>query len=115
MTTPEVLAVARLRQWACDRSALANGKALNITSPGRPGRNNNSNRFDAALVRVIDFDRAIGSLDPDEQTALVLRYRDREPSHRIAQALRCSERKVEYLVPLARHHLANELERRNLL
>jgi len=115
MTNPEILAVARLRQWASDRSALTNGRALVVASPGRPGRNNNQNRFDAALVRVIDFDRAIASLDPDEQAALVLRYRDREGERNIAIALRCSTRKVAYLLPIARRHLASELERRNLL
>jgi DNA-directed RNA polymerase specialized sigma24 family protein len=115
MSTNEVLAVARLRQWACDRSALTNGRALVVASPGRPGRNNNLNRFDAALVRVIDFDKALGTLDQDERAALVLRYRDRESEGRIATALRCSVRKVGYLLPIARRHLAAELERRNLL
>jgi DNA-directed RNA polymerase specialized sigma24 family protein len=115
MSTDEALAVARLRQWAATRAALDNGKSLNIQHPGRPTGKPNTNRFDAALVRVIDFERALCTLDADEQTILVLRYRDRENDKGIASAVSWSVRKLSYMLPQARKHLASVLGRLNLL
>jgi DNA-directed RNA polymerase specialized sigma24 family protein len=113
MTTDEVLAVARLRQWAVDRIQTANPKSRDYDRRG--WRERTSRDADARLVRMIDFGRALAKLDPEQQIALVLHYRDREQEPRIAVALGCSTRKVSYLLPLARQRLAAELDRLNLL
>ncbi len=115
MTSGEVLAVARLRQWAYDKSAVKHGKVQNLRSPGRAPKHATTNRYDAVLVRLIDFDRAMASLDSQEQVALILHYRDHETEARIATTLQCSVRKVAYLLPTARKHLANVLDRMDLL
>jgi DNA-directed RNA polymerase specialized sigma24 family protein len=113
MSPDEALAVARLRQWCHDRLSLASAHSCDYQRQG--WQNRNERTFDARLVRVIDFGRALGKLDGEEQTALVLTYRDRQPSQQIAQALQCSLRKLSYLIPSARRHLAAELDRLNLL
>jgi DNA-directed RNA polymerase specialized sigma24 family protein len=113
MTTDEVLAVARLRQWAVDRLKLAAAKTVDYTRSGWRERSNRD--ADARLVRVIDFGRALARLDPEQQLVLVLHYRDREKESRIAVALGCSLRKISYLIPAARQRLAAELDRLNLL
>jgi len=113
MSPDEALAVARLRQWCFDRLALAGAKTCDYRRSGWQQRNDRT--FDARLVRVVDFGRALGRLDAEEQQALVLTYRDRERLPRIAQALGCSIRKLSYLVPAARRKLATELDRLNLL
>jgi len=113
MTTDEVLAVARLRQWANDRIKLASAKTSEYQRLG--WRERSSRDADARLVRVIDFSRALARLDPEQQTVLVLYYRDREEQPRIAAAIGCSTRKVSYLIPAARQRLAAELDRLNLL
>ena len=113
MTTDEVLAVARLRQWANDRIKLASAKTSEYQRLG--WRERSSRDADARLVRVIDFSRALARLDPEQQTVLVLHYRDREKESRIAVALGCSLRKISYLIPAARQRLAAELDRLNLL
>jgi DNA-directed RNA polymerase specialized sigma24 family protein len=113
MQPDEALAVARLRQWCYDRLELRNCRTVDYSRKGWQDRNTRT--FDARLVRVIDFGKALGMLDAEEQAALILTYRDRERSYHTAQALGCSVRKVEYLLPLARQHLAAALDRLNLL
>lgn len=115
MTTAEALAVARLRQWAAERCALKGGRVFSYRNAGCPQPTPQTNRFDAALVRILDFDRALASLPADEQTVLVLAYRDKQDQQRIAAALGCSTRKLAYLIPAARQHLANVLDRLDLL
>jgi DNA-directed RNA polymerase specialized sigma24 family protein len=113
MTTAEALAVARLRQWCCDRLQLASARTCDYRRVGWQQRQDR--QFDSRLVRVIDFGRVLASLDADEQTALVLAYRDRERFPAIAQMLHCSVRKVAYLIPAARRKLAAALDKLNLL
>jgi DNA-directed RNA polymerase specialized sigma24 family protein len=113
MTTTEVLAVARLRQWARERSNNLQGKATVYRRTGWGQRN--SCNFDAALVRCIDFERALGKLSEDEQIALIYRYRNKATEREIAAAVGCGVRKLNYLIPAARRHLANVLDTLNLL
>jgi len=115
MGTDEVLTIGRLRQWAAERCALKNGKTLSYKNVGRPQASGCTNRYDAALVRVIDFERALETLPIDERLVLILTYRDKQDMPRIAVAIGCSMRKLDYLLPKARKHLAAELERQNLL
>jgi len=109
----EALAVARLRQWASNRVANLQGKGRRPNAHGWQRRDERT--YDAALVRVLDFEKALGRLDNCEQVALVLRYRDKEPAERIAMALRCSVRTVGNILPRARRKLADQLDRMNLL
>ena len=104
MSPDEALAVARLRQWCFDRLSLASARTCEYQRHGWQQRNDRT--FDARLVRVIDFGRALGKLDAEEQAALVLTYRDRQRLPETARALCCSTRKVAYLVPAARRKLA---------
>jgi DNA-directed RNA polymerase specialized sigma24 family protein len=113
MPPEECIAIARLRQWAASRAATSNGKATNYRRIGWQQRR--ASQADAQIVRVIDFERALASLDDEQQMALVLRYRDDETEGSIAAALACSVRKVGYVLPAARRSLAAALERLNLL
>jgi DNA-directed RNA polymerase specialized sigma24 family protein len=113
MYPDEALAVARLRQWCYDRLQLNSARTVAYVRAGWQQRN--TRQFDARLVRVIDFDRALATLDADEQAALILTYRDRQQSPDIAHALHCSVRKLTYLLPTARRKLAAQLDRLNLL
>jgi DNA-directed RNA polymerase specialized sigma24 family protein len=115
MTIPEVLAIARLRQWALARVRLKSGKIMNYANPGRLNVKSRTSRQDAALVAVIDFERALGALSAEQQTVLVLKYRDQLSSGRIAGAMACSVRKVDYLLAPARKALADKLDRLELL
>jgi len=115
MTVNEVLAVARLRQWAQMRITLKSGKVANYANPGRPNIKARTNRFDAALVAVLDFERALRQLTAEQQTILILKYRDRLSASHVAQALGCSTRKVDYMTQPARLALADKLDRLNLL
>jgi DNA-directed RNA polymerase specialized sigma24 family protein len=113
MPTKEVLAVVRLNQWSYDRSRL---KAGVVTDYQRHGwRERRSTEADSRIVRVIDFERALSMLPPIEQAILLLVYRDRSTYHDTARALRCCERKTAYLLPTARKHLADTLDRLDLL
>ncbi len=113
MQTDEALAIARLRQWSHDRLQLTHARTCDYRREGWKHRNDRT--FDARLVRVIDFGRALGTLDAEEQAALVLTYRDRQNALEISRALHCSLRKISYLLPLARKKLAAQLDRLNLL
>ena len=113
MQSDEALALARLRQWAHDRVNLAQPRTQRQKHNGWERRDERT--FDARLVRVIDFGRALASLTPQEQIALVLRYRDRETAGRISIAAGCGERQVEGLLACARRKLASALDRLNLL
>jgi DNA-directed RNA polymerase specialized sigma24 family protein len=113
MTTDEALAVARLRQWCCDRLQLASARTCEYRRSGWVQRK--ESQFDSRLVRVIDFGRVLEKLDAEEQAALVLTYRDRETMPQIAEMLHCSTRKLAYMIPAARKKLAAHLDRLNLL
>jgi DNA-directed RNA polymerase specialized sigma24 family protein len=113
MTTFEALAVAHLRKWAFERLRCQNGKVRNPAAVGWTQRDNRT--ADAALVRVIDFERALSELSQEEAVALIARYRDRQPDAVTAISLGCSVRKVSYLVPEARRKLAASLDRRCIL
>ena len=113
MRPDEALAIARLRQWAYDRVHTTTGRTASYERDRLHTRKLCG--FDAAIVRVIDFDRALATLDADEQAALILTYRDRQKAEHVAQALACSTRKLGYMLPTARQKLATELDRLNLL
>jgi DNA-directed RNA polymerase specialized sigma24 family protein len=115
-TTPNnILARLRIQHWAAERTALNSGKVRQYTSPGRPAANPSTARYDAALVRVIDFEREFGKLPTESQMLLLLAYREHQPIQMIAQVMRCSVRAVEYKLPAALKQLAAILARADLL
>ena len=114
-TTDMVLARVRLEQWAAERMALRAGRVANYTAPGRPPANPRTNRFDAALVRCVDFEKQFSRLAPDTQTILLLAYRERQNRRVICQITNLSERAVWYKLPAALAQLAALLDRANLL
>jgi hypothetical protein len=65
--------------------------------------------------RVIDFEKALATLDTARQHALVLTYRDRVGHAATAAALGCSVRTLAYMLLAARRRLADALDRRDLL
>jgi DNA-directed RNA polymerase specialized sigma24 family protein len=67
--------------------------------------------FDARLARVLAFER----LPEDEQMLLMLTYRERQHQEEISKILRCSVRKVAYTLPQARKHLADILDKLDIL
>lgn len=113
MPPEEVLAVARLRQWARAKDGTRSGRIAQYKRQGWQDRRKNT--ADAAIIRVIDFEKAIGVLTDEQQTALILRYRDSENENTIAAALGCSVRKLAYVLPAARRSLAAALEALHLL
>jgi RNA polymerase sigma factor (sigma-70 family) len=113
MTSNEVLAITRLRQWSVDRLALRASRTTEYRRTGWQARNTRS--FDARLVRVIDFDRALGQLSEEEQTVLLLVYRERQPQEEVCKILHCSVRKVSYILPRARKRLAETLDKMDIL
>jgi DNA-directed RNA polymerase specialized sigma24 family protein len=116
MTTTEALALARLRQWSSERQALKSGKIKNyLRSPGRSSENANTNRYDAALVRVIDFEREFAKLPTDTQTLLLLAYREKQPQRIISQITGWSSRAISYKLPVALLDLARLLDKADLL
>lgn len=113
MKAMEAMAVARLRQWSALRMLLHCGRAAQLRQSGwieRRARN-----FDARQVQVIDFEKAFATLPEAEQTLLLLVYRDRERIADTAAALGTSPRTALYHLPVARQHLAEALDRRDLL
>jgi DNA-directed RNA polymerase specialized sigma24 family protein len=116
MTTTEALALARLRQWSAERQALKSGKIHNyLRQPGRPTDTANTNRYDAALVRCIDFEREFGKLPADSQTLLLLSYREKQPQRIISQITGWSPRAINYKLPAALMDLARLLDKADLL
>jgi DNA-directed RNA polymerase specialized sigma24 family protein len=113
MTTLEVLAIARLRQWFNERSAQQRAKTRNPAAHGWQRRDERS--FDARQVRCLDTERALESISPDRQVMLIYRYVYKEPDAKTAAALGCSERKIGYVIPQARYALAHAMDRLNLL
>ncbi len=109
------LARLRIQHWAMERTALRHGKIRNYTAPGRPPANPNTNRYDAALIRCIDFEREFAKLPQDTQTILLLAYRERQPHRVICHIANCSERALGYKLPIALRTLAQLLDRANML
>ena len=109
------LARVRLEYWQQERTALRCGRVKNYTAPGRPPSSANTNRFDAALVRCIDFEREFSRLDTDAQTILLLAFREHQPQRVICQIACCSERALAYKIPAALAQLATLLDRADML
>jgi DNA-directed RNA polymerase specialized sigma24 family protein len=113
--TIEHLAIARLRQWAYDRQLLRRGRAsTKADKQGESGRNDSS-RFDARLIRTIDFERAFGTLSPEHQALLWLRYVHEGKMPAAAAAAGVSPRTASSHMPAARKALAAILDRLDLL
>jgi DNA-directed RNA polymerase specialized sigma24 family protein len=113
MKYDEGLAVARLRQWARDKDSQKSKRATAYQRHGWAERR--QSQFDARLVRVLDFDHILNLLSNDYRLSLIFHYRDGHTAAEIAGLLGCSERKVTYVLPLARQALASLLDRYNLL
>jgi len=112
LPSDQVLAILRLRQWAVESRALKCGRTTRLTNKG--WRERRETDADARNVRVIDFERALATLDTAHQLALVMTYRDRVGHAATAAALGCSVRTVAYILPGARR-LADILDCLDLL
>jgi DNA-directed RNA polymerase specialized sigma24 family protein len=66
-------------------------------------------------VRVLDFERALERLPEEEQMLLLLAYRERQRHEEISKILNCSTRKIVYALPAARKHLAEVLDKLDIL
>ena len=105
----QVMAIMRLKQWAFERVALRHGRTANIEHSGWKERR--TREADSRHVRVIDFERALGQLDPEEQQVLLLTYRDGLRHDHTASMLGMSVRKLYYFLPNARRKLTDILDR----
>ena len=113
LTPDENLAILRIRQWTTDRAALHSAKVTEYNRHGWTERR--ARDADARLVRVIDFERALGQLTDEHQSLLMLTYRERQPWDTVARLTGCSVRAVAYKLPAARKALAAILDRLDLL
>ena len=86
-----------------------------LQRPGRAPNNACTNRFAAALVRCIDFEREFSKLSTDAQAILVLAFGEHQPQRVIAQIACYSERAVSYKIPAALARLARLLDRAFML
>ena len=109
----EALAIVRLRQWSEDRAQLRAGRAVHHRLAGY--RERRQRDADARNVRVVDFERAFSHLSQDEQTLLAAVYLDRLDKVTAAMLLQIPPRTVALKLPAARQHLANILDRLDLL
>lgn len=113
LPTDEVLAIVRLRQWSADRALLRAGRVVHHRHAGY--RERRQRDADARNVRVADFELAFARLSQDEQTMLAALYRDRLDYSTAATLLQTSTRTLAYKLPAARQHLAQILDRLDLL
>lgn len=113
MTPDEVLAVCRLRQWAADRTALRDAKTTDYQRTG--WRERRTRQVDARLVRVIDFERALTRLTQEQQTILLLTYREHRDRAEVSTLAGISPRSLTDKLPAARQALARTLDLLNLL
>ncbi len=113
LTPDENLAILRIRQWSTDRAALHSAKVTQYERHGWKERR--ARDTDARLVRVIDFERALGQLSDEHQCLLMLQYRERHNFETIAKLTGCSVRAIAYKLPAARKALAATLDRLDLL
>ena len=113
LTTPEILALCRLRQWAADRAHMKTGHVSDYRRQG--WRERRSRECDSRIVRVVDFERALDSLTPDARALLVLTYRDGFDQRTIAEATHISPRAQTYKLAAARLALAAALDSLDLL
>ena len=74
-----------------------------------------SRNFNARLVRVIDFERALTRLPQERQALLLLTYRERQPQDTIARLTVCSVRAISYKLPEARRALGRTRDLLDLL
>lgn len=109
----ECLAIARLRQWAMDRHSIRAGRNVSYEREGWVRRRTTS--YDAVQVRVIDMERALNLLNPEERLCLVMRYRDGQRDEATARIVGRSQRWVGYTIPKARLKLAQILDRWDML
>ena len=116
MPIQEALACAALKQWRYERTAIHQGKVSQaFKNPGRPTAKTHSCRYDAALVRTIDFERCFSRLTLVEQHLLLFCVADRQSQEAVSQMLHISPRAINYKLPQARAHLAEILERSGLI
>ena len=113
LTPDENLAILRIRQWSTDRAALHSAKSTDYQRQG--WRERRARDADARLVRVIDFERALGQLSDEHQCLLMLQYRERHTFETISRLTGCSIRAIAYKLPAARKALAATLDRLDLL
>jgi hypothetical protein len=66
-------------------------------------------------VRVLSFEQAFARLTQDEQLVLIALCRERQRHDRAAAVIGGSVRNLAYLVPAARQHFADVLDRYDLL
>jgi len=115
MDLRQALAVGRLRQWASARQRLKAGHRPIIEMRGRPTSKTRDVTANAAVVNVIDFERALAKLPDQLQLLLVFRYRDGQTMRQVAEALGVSQRTTFTLEAIALDKLADALDIEELL
>jgi DNA-directed RNA polymerase specialized sigma24 family protein len=109
----EALAVVALRRWCADRRQIRDGRISDYTGKGYQPKN--SRTHDARIVRVLSFEQVFALLDTDEQTALLVAYRDGLSLSAAANVTRSRAPVAQACLSKARLRLANLLDARDLL
>jgi len=104
----------KLQSLTSKRSRRAKSATTSHAQDGQPQRNQPT-RYDAALVRCIDFERQFSKLPTDTQTLLLLASREKQPQRVIAQITGWSPRALSDKLPAALVDLARLLDQADLL
>jgi len=117
LTSIEALAVAQLKRFAYDRRAARLGKAAGDLDPqGRVGpEGRGTQRYDARIVRVIDFERALDAVGGHNAALLQMYYCDGESPALIGEALGVTAVTIRAMLGPALKLLVHQLESRLLL
>lgn len=113
MNADEMLTVLRIKQWRRDRTAAHQGHLTRYRRTGWIERR--ARDVDTRIVRIIDFERALATLTPHQQTLLIAAYGEGLGHREVARIEGTPDRTFEYQLKGARATLAAELGRRNLL
>ena len=106
----EALAAAWLRSHGANKQMIKAGRNQCYDAKrGRPGTNSTS-RFDARVVGVIDGDRIMAQLDPNDAALLVLKFIHGRDLSECSRALAKSQRTISYRINSALSELARLLE-----
>jgi DNA-directed RNA polymerase specialized sigma24 family protein len=113
MTPRQAIAMLHIKQWRNDRTKLNAGITTSYKRTGY--RERRQRDADARIVRTVDFERAIATLDTTSQALLISAYYCGHTRNETAAALGISERAANYKIPQALDALAETLQRRDLL
>jgi DNA-directed RNA polymerase specialized sigma24 family protein len=113
VTILEVKAITRIRLWQHDRNLLRRGTAVDYRRQGWQKRG--TALYDARLVRVVDFERVLESLAPEDQQLIILAHCEQRTARETAAIVGAEESTARRRTDRALARLAIALDRAGLL